>query len=382
VNLLLKILLLSAYDADSHQYWRKGLVANFSEYNWTVLTLPGRYFSWRIRGNSMSWAFGEYRETLLEQYDLVIATSMTDLSALRGFIPSLANTPTILYFHENQFAYPATAQARNNVEPLILNLYSALAANKLIFNSHYNLNTFFQGAQKLLKKLPDQVPANLIALLKSKASVLPVPLMESDPQLSGCTTTWDKYQDISHKRRPMLIVWAARWEYDKGPDRLLAIVVKLSALKIDFKIAILGQSFRQRPEQFEKLNKHYGQYIDQIGFADSKSAYQTWLNQADFFLSTAVHEFQGLSVLEAVQAKCYPILPNRLVYPELFDPAYLYTCNEDIKIEAKSAVELILNSWKEIQKQANTPLQIDMQWSDYSDKYKKIIESLVINQPA
>jgi hypothetical protein len=154
------------------------------------------------------------------------------------------------------------------------------------------------------------------------------------------------------------------------------MVARLSALNIDFKIAILGQSFRKRPEQFEELSKHYAQYIDQIGFADSKSEYQTWLNQADFFLSTAVHEFQGLSVLEAVQAKCYPILPNRLVYPELFDPAYLYTGNEDIKVEAKSAVELILNSWKKIQKQANTPLQIDMQWSDYSDKYKKIIESL------
>ena len=102
----MRILLLSAYDADSHIYWRKGLVAHLPEHQWTVLTLPGRYFSWRMRGNSMSWAFSEY-ETLSQPYDLVIATSMTDLSALRGFVPSLANTPTLVYFHENQFAYPS-----------------------------------------------------------------------------------------------------------------------------------------------------------------------------------------------------------------------------------------------------------------------------------
>ena len=104
----MKILLLSAYDADSHRYWRKHLVENFPEHQWTVLSLPGRYFSWRIRGNSLSWAFGEQSEKLKRQYDLVIATSMTDLFSLRGFIPSLGNIPTLVYFHENQFDYPAT----------------------------------------------------------------------------------------------------------------------------------------------------------------------------------------------------------------------------------------------------------------------------------
>ena len=98
----MRILLLSAYDADSHVYWRKGLVEHLDEHEWTVLSLPGRYFSWRMRGNSLSWAF-EQRELLSQAYDLVVATSMTDLSALRGFVPSLAQIPTLVYFHENQF---------------------------------------------------------------------------------------------------------------------------------------------------------------------------------------------------------------------------------------------------------------------------------------
>ncbi len=75
----MRILLLSAYDAHSHRRWRQGLVDAFPDWQWTVLTLPPRNFLWRIRGNSLSWAFSE-RETLEQPYDLVIATSMTDLS--------------------------------------------------------------------------------------------------------------------------------------------------------------------------------------------------------------------------------------------------------------------------------------------------------------
>ena len=90
----MRILLLSAYDAHSHRRWRQGLVAAFPEWQWTVLTLPPRYFSWRVRGNSLSWAFSE-RETLEQPYDVLIATSMTDLSALKGLVPALASVPSL-----------------------------------------------------------------------------------------------------------------------------------------------------------------------------------------------------------------------------------------------------------------------------------------------
>ncbi|MBT3565704.1 MAG: DUF3524 domain-containing protein, partial [Gammaproteobacteria bacterium] len=76
----MKILLLSPYDAMSHQYWWQGLRDNLREHAFSVVTLPPRFFSWRFRGNSLSFAFDE---RLKDGYDLVIATSMTDLSSLR-----------------------------------------------------------------------------------------------------------------------------------------------------------------------------------------------------------------------------------------------------------------------------------------------------------
>jgi len=94
-----RILLLSAYDADSHRRWREGLVAALPEHDWTVETLPPRHFSWRIRGNPLALA-DQLQRSRPAGWDRLMATSMTDLATLRGLVPSLAAMPAILYFHE------------------------------------------------------------------------------------------------------------------------------------------------------------------------------------------------------------------------------------------------------------------------------------------
>ena len=101
----MKVLLLSAYAAQSHVHWRRSLEVMFPQWRWQILELPPRHFSWRIRGNPLHWA--QRDRALLEQdYDVLVATSMVDLATLRGLVPALAGLPSILYFHENQFAYP------------------------------------------------------------------------------------------------------------------------------------------------------------------------------------------------------------------------------------------------------------------------------------
>ena len=374
----MKILLLSAYDADSHKYWREGLVAHLSEHQWTVLTLPGRYFSWRVRGNSMSWAFGEQADILRASYDLVIATSMTDLSALRGFIPSLGHIPTLVYFHENQFDYPATQAARTAVEPQILNIYTALAADQLAFNSQYNLDTFITGVSALLKKLPDQVPANIARKLRAKACVLAVPLQINkltDPHHSQLD--WHRYNGRKATERPLLIAWAARWEYDKGPDRLLAFVQALEQTGLDYRLCILGQKFRQVPVEFSQLRRDFSHRIDQFGYVDSAVQYRQWLLCADIFFSSAIHEFQGLSVLEAAAAGCVPLLPNRLVYPELFPDHCLYHGAADLATEANNAVEKAQQQWQLIQRGTFPVLNPPLSWTELKDKYQQLMKKTV-----
>lgn len=326
----MKVLLLSAYDAQSHRRWRNVLSHSFSDYDWTVLTLAPRYFSWRIRGNSMSWAFTQ-RDTLEQHYDLVIATSMVDLSALRGFVPELTQCPTLLYFHENQFAYPASKNQFLSIEPKVLNLYSALAADYIAFNSAYNRTTFLHGVSQLLFKMPDHVPPGIAERLESKSTVLPVPLEKSfflDKTLGS--------------ESQLSIVWNHRWEYDKAPDRLFAALQIFFEEGLEMDLYIIGQQFRKVPPVFEQIKEyfacHYPHCLKRWGYVESEKEYREILNGSDIIVSTALHDFQGLAVLEGVAAACVPLLPDRLCYAEWFKQANLYPSFPDDPVQESKAL--------------------------------------------
>lgn len=172
-----RVLLLSAYDADSHRYWHETLRTGLPNWDWQLLSLPARHFSWRIRGNPLLWVLRE-KALLQAPYDLLLATSMVDLATLRGLVPALTRLPTLLYFHENQFAYPPDRGPHGLLEAQMVSLYSAMAADQLLFNSDYNRRTFMAGCRQLLKRLPDKMPTAFIDELAGKSQLLPVPLWQ------------------------------------------------------------------------------------------------------------------------------------------------------------------------------------------------------------
>ncbi len=340
---MMKALLLSAYDAESHRVWRENLYAMLPQIEWTTLTLPPRYFPWRVRGNCLTWAFN-HRPALTDNHDFLLCTSMTDLSALRGFVPGLAHLPTIVYCHENQFAYPENpdpqAARTNPVEPQMLSLYTALCADRLVFNSDWNRRSFLDGATALLRKLPDHVPDGLVERL-ARAEVLPVPLAPT----------------LFQPRRPhaepdvLNIVWNHRWEYDKGPELLLAIVDNLLARGLRFRLHLLGQRFRQAPAEFAALQSRLAHWYTLAGiapgitgFIEDRDEYRELLARSDVVLSTALHDFQGLAVLEASALGCAPLAPQRLVYPEYLGPESLYAGTGTLDEQAASAAAR-LSDW-------------------------------------
>jgi glycosyltransferase involved in cell wall biosynthesis len=315
----------------------------FPEFDWTVLTLPPRYYAWRIRGNSLSWAFN-HRALLTDNYDFLVATSMVDLSALRGFVPELARLPTIVYFHENQFAYPAGGRDPISVEPQILNLYTALCADRLVFNSDWNRQSFLSGVRALLKKLPDHVPVNILEKLE-RARLLAVPLADAlYVQNTDRSVTGYGEADVLN------IIWNHRWEYDKGPALLLAIVEGLIRAGLRFRLHLLGERFRSAPPQFSELTATLAGFYQRSqispghnGYLSERSAYEKLLCSADVVLSTADHDFQGLSVLEGIASGCTPLAPARLVYPEYLSEAFLYSASADHRTAAASAVSVLQN---------------------------------------
>ncbi|MFT4519032.1 MAG: glycosyltransferase involved in cell wall biosynthesis [Halioglobus sp.] len=343
----MKVLLLSAYAAHSHRHWAESLLQMFPEWQWQVLELPPRHFSWRVRGNPLYWALSE-REVLEQTYDCLLATSMVDLATLRGLVPSLAQVPTAVYFHENQFAYPLQNlpqqpqnRPSNLLEAQMVSLYAALAADKVLFNSQYNMESFMSGCHELLSRLPDKVPPGVLPILQTKADILPVAIdILSRPAAQPDWPGIDRYFPAT----PLRIVWLGRFEYDKGPNGLLRILSKLEGESIDYEIAVIGQQFRKSPAKFDDIEKTFSHRLVHFGYIESGAEYQAMLRGADIVLSTALHEFQGLSVLEAVCGGCIPVVPQRLVYPEIFNQQYCYkSCDQEPEQEAAAAVGRILH---------------------------------------
>ena len=342
----MKVLLLSAYAARSHVHWQRMLQVMFPHWQWCTLTLPPRHFSWRVRGNALYWAMAE-RETLEEGYDLLVATSMVDLATLRGLVPALARVPGVLYFHENQFEYPQEGQQHNLVEAQITSIYSALAAERVVFNSRYNHDSFMAGCAALLQRLPDHVPPAVTPRLLNKAAVLPVPL--ADHCFTDICPEWPGAAGQA-TARPLRLLWVGRFEHDKGAGGLLRILQKLEAQGVSYELAMTGQQFRQSPPEFSEIQTAFGHRLVHFGFLEGMASYQALLQAADVVLSTATHEFQGLAVMEAVARGCLPVLPARLVYPELYPAHCCYASHpDDAEREAESAVALLLDAAKKVE---------------------------------
>ncbi len=327
--MLKKALLLSTYDAESHQHWHQFLTNSIKEYDWTVISLPARHFFWRIRSNGLSLAL-HHRKRLSAGYDVLVATSMVDLATLRGLVPELATVPALVYFHENQFEYPLRYAA---LEQRLLNaqlssIVTALSANRVLFNSEYNRHTFLSGTRKFIKRMPDGMSPDILSHIKRKSAVLPVPIAtktDVHSNISFCTTKSGKGKDINC----VDLIWAHRWEYDKQPEIFFDALEKLynmpdfKVLRLDVRLHIMGQSFRKMPDCFKQAKNRSRHNIETWGY-QKRDEYYRILTDSDFVISTALHDFQGLGMLEAIHRGCIPVAPNRVAYPEYIPAAMLY----------------------------------------------------------
>ena len=363
----MKILLLSAYDAASHKVWREGLVRQLDEHDWTVLTLPPRFFAWRSRGNPLSWVFGE-SDILEKKYDLIVTTSMTNLAALKGIASTLGAIPTVVYFHENQFAYPEQHERKEYQNYKFTNLYTALAADRVLFNSRYNMDTFIEGAEGLLSVMPDRVPKGIVKAVQERSEVLSVPLEEGS--------------FIASSRPPggsLVVVWNHRWEHDKAPERLFEALYQLQERGTPFGVHVLGQRFRDQPTAFDKARERLGDNLLTWGFVEDKAEYRSLLASSDLVISTALHDFQGLGVLEGVAAGCLPVVPDRLAYPEFFPEEFRYSSFEDDEErevqELAGRLEELCRDPEETRK-LSVPNLEHLSWRKLGDRYRKVIKEV------
>ena len=310
----MKILLLSPYHGGSHQAWAEGYRAN-SRNIIQVLTLPARFWKWRMHGGAVSLA--RQFDRLDFTPDLILATDMLDLA---GFLSltrrRTAAIPTALYMHENQLTYPLPPEpdqgpmrrqhGERDLHYVFINYLSALVADAVFFNSDFHRQQFLSELPKYLNRFPDFNEATTVETIAAKSSTLPV----------GIDLQRFDDGDLTNQDVPPLIVWNQRWEYDKNPGAFLEVLYQVNEAGIPFRLALCGQNFRNQPQEFERALVKLQKNIIHAGFAN-EPRYKELLWQASLVISTAHHEFFGISILEAIYCHTIPFLPDRLSYPEL-----------------------------------------------------------------
>ncbi len=319
----LNVWLLNPYHTGSHSAWADGYAAH-SRHRVHVLAMQGQFWKWRMQGAALELA--EQARTLLdagEHPDLLLATSMTNLPAFLGLTRSaLSDVPTVLYMHENQLTYPDPPGQHRDLTYGMMQHLSMLAADRVYFNSAYHLAAWFDELPRLLKHFPDYTHLETVTAARAKASVLPVGcnLRRFDEHPEPCIPSTSKDAESHSTSEWPLILWNQRWEYDKGPETLLAALYTLMDEGAPFRVALAGKNARVDPAEFTAARERLGSRLVHFGYIESETEYARLLRAADVVLSTAVHEFFGVSIVEAIYCGAWPVLPARLSYPELLPP--------------------------------------------------------------
>ncbi len=317
----MNVAFLEPYDGGSHRAFREGLAAH-SRHAITSLTMPARFWKWRMRAASV--VFADRLAAAGDDYDLLFCTDMLNTADLRGLLtPPLDRRPLLLYMHENQLTYPLSPDEEFDFHFGFTNILSCLAADRVVFNSAFHRDLFLDNISGYIGRMPDGVPPGLRERLAARCTVLPVgiarpPRPDDDfaPYL-GAPCDPDTGPGWPRSADAPVLLWNHRWEFDKRPEWLIAALTTLAAEGMDFRLHLLGET-RRRDGVFEPLRDALGDRILGWGHEPDRGAYGSVLETSDIVVSCAAQEYFGISVAEAVQAGCYPVLPREQVYPSLY----------------------------------------------------------------
>ncbi|MEO0337721.1 MAG: DUF3524 domain-containing protein [Bacteroidota bacterium] len=365
------ITLVEPFFTGSHRQWALGLQKH-SKHEVQLLTLPGRFWKWRMYGGAVELA-QQFLNTV-KKTDLILATDMLDLSTFLALTKSrTANLPVALYFHENQITYPWSdtdqdVKLQRHNQYGFINYTSALSADRLLFNSLYHQKSFLGSLPDFLKQFPDFRTLQLVPELAQKSQVLPLAL---DLQQLNV-------DHLGKKEAQPLILWNHRWEYDKGPDAFFEALFQLKSEGVSFRLLVLGEAYTKAPAIFKTAQQELSNEIIHFGYVEDDAQYKSYLHQADILLVTSHQDFFGGSVVEAMYCNTFPILPDRLAYPEHLPESektlYFYKEEKDLYPLLKKAV-LEIEATRHWANQLSDKVA-HYDWRSQIDHYDRVVETV------
>lgn len=387
----MNILFIEPFYSGSHKTWLDQVVKH-SSHHIETLTMSGKYWKWRMYGAAHSMANEFMEQASLGHYDnldLIIVSDMLDLSNFLSLVyPTLSQLKPIkvgIYFHENQLAYPwqddsEDIKKNRDLHYGMMNYYSILSADFVLFNSSYNMNSFYEELDLILKSMPDYKHKTIDAC-RRKSQVLPIGINLPEPPSDDYMATHNPSTNLP------VILWNHRLEHDKNPDGFLDLMIRLVHEGYQYRLAFLGEMNKSAKKKYQgKLNQLKDVLIVE-GFLPY-SDYVYWLYRADIMPVTSNHDFFGISVMEGIGCHCYPLLPHRLTYPKLYDsdanPEIFYKTPEELH---KKLTKLLIDI--ETRKKESLPVSDSepyttfsqyaqpYQWKTMITRYDRVFQELI-----
>jgi glycosyltransferase involved in cell wall biosynthesis len=338
-----RLLVLEPYYGGSHRAVLECLLPALG-WEFDLLQLPARKWKWRMRGAAITFADearrldaawrADYpegepgRPGARTRWDAVFASTFLNLAEFKGLAgAAVASVPAAVYFHENQLVYPNRHTAEWDLQFPLTNITSALAADECWFNTAWNRDAFLEGIAPFISQFPDHHPKGLAERIAAVSRVLAPPF---DPS---------PFDDAPPSRGARCrIVWPHRWEHDKDPGAFFAAAAALAGEGLDFEVAVAGQEFAETSEELTAAAAALGDRLAHVGEPEGRDAYARLLASCDVAVSTAANEFFGLAMIEAAYAGCFPLVPDRLAYPEIYPEEMRYGSQEALVARLRSLV--------------------------------------------
>ncbi len=275
-----------------------------SRHRFSLYTLPDHFWRWRMKGSAAELI--EQSDDLAD-FDLIFVTSLCNIADLKALIGPTC-PPVVLYAHENQLTYPKSPSQRQDFHALWIDFINTAVADCVLYNSDFHRNSYHRALELFIGEIPRTTlnPEYWIRRVQERAFTL-YPGTDTPLHLPVRTHTGDTPR----------ILWNHRWEHDKQPALFLETLIRCMEAGYNFEVILLGESPAEHPPACQPLIDRLRDRIFHAGYVDTRADYFSLLAEGDIVISTAIQENFGLSIVEAVQCGCFPLLPERLSYPEL-----------------------------------------------------------------
>lgn len=368
----MNILAVEPFYSGSHKAFLKGLQEN-SAHNVIPIKLNYKGWKWRMHGDSVKLA--EMTSHVEEEIDLLLISSMTNLPAFLALTnPRFAYTPKVMVMHENQLTQPMPDGEQRDLTYCYINYLSMLSADRLLFSSKFHLEDLMQELPNFLENFPDDKYFNTIDQIREKSMVL-------YPGLD--LSVFDEQPDTRKENDRPVIVWNQRWQFDRNPGMFFKVLNRLNDIDLEFDLILAGDTKHQKPEEFEKAWKRFGDQITHFGYVENVENYSKLLHSGDIVVSTATYEFFCVAIMEAIYCGCHPLVPNKLHYPELIPDSLhkpllhapvLYETEDDLFHILK---DLLTGNVKPLPKSSLQNINKHLDWKKRIGEFDQFFEEMV-----